>query len=577
MRILKSHPLLKLVNSYLIDASQPSNISYLWNFGSLLAVCLIIQIITGVTLAMHYSPNVLEAFNSIEHELGTGLLFIFFQFFFMCAIFNVGDFTIFSIKNMAIVTFFISQQYIKICNILQTNILQTNQDNQLLFNNELILTPKSSNIPGPRITAEGPAEDVDFYEWFRGLVDGEGCFIISPKKNNSFSFKFDVYMHKDNWPMLKYIANRLGVGRVYVREHFANFTVVSQKDLLTIINIFDKYPLNTSKNLNYLLWKKGYELYYNRKKLGDGLYKDLKNLTEELVNLKNQMNKKRNDFKQSDNHHVYITPYWLLGFVEAEGFFSVVLKDYRLVFGIGQTASEAVVLEAIQKFLLELPALRPRPKDLVLGRKGEYKITRRDSNIVSLTVSNKIKNENSKPMATLATYKTDFITNTLVPFFDNLTWLSNKKLDYEDWKLILNIKNQGKHFTEEGKELIPLLGRGMNRGRLSTNIKEDHLCLTREEIKEKTLKLLSSPSNYDIHDDGKIWIKSLKVYLKGRGNINVKVLDQNNELIYNFISIKECAQFFNVSERTINRKLDKGTTIEFNGKFLTLNRNVSLL
>lgn len=67
MRILKNHPLLKLVNSYLIDASQPSNISYLWNFGSLLAVCLIIQIITGVTLAMHYSPNVLEAFNSIEH------------------------------------------------------------------------------------------------------------------------------------------------------------------------------------------------------------------------------------------------------------------------------------------------------------------------------------------------------------------------------------------------------------------------------------------------------------------------------------------------------------------------------
>ena len=67
MRILKSHPLLKLVNSYLIDASQPSNISYLWNFGSLLLLCLVIQIITGVTLAMHYSPSVLEAFNSIEH------------------------------------------------------------------------------------------------------------------------------------------------------------------------------------------------------------------------------------------------------------------------------------------------------------------------------------------------------------------------------------------------------------------------------------------------------------------------------------------------------------------------------
>jgi ubiquinol-cytochrome c reductase cytochrome b subunit len=67
MRILKSHPLLKLVNHYLIDATQPSNISYLWNFGSLLAVCLVIQIATGVTLAMHYNPSVLEAFNSVEH------------------------------------------------------------------------------------------------------------------------------------------------------------------------------------------------------------------------------------------------------------------------------------------------------------------------------------------------------------------------------------------------------------------------------------------------------------------------------------------------------------------------------
>jgi group I intron endonuclease len=67
MRIFKSHPLLKLANSYLIDSAQPSNLSYLWNFGSLLGFCLVIQIITGVTLAMHYNPSVLEAFNSVEH------------------------------------------------------------------------------------------------------------------------------------------------------------------------------------------------------------------------------------------------------------------------------------------------------------------------------------------------------------------------------------------------------------------------------------------------------------------------------------------------------------------------------
>jgi ubiquinol-cytochrome c reductase cytochrome b subunit len=67
MRIFKTNPLLKLVNSYLVDSPQPSNISYLWNFGSLLALCLGIQIVTGVTLAMHYTPTIYEAFNSVEH------------------------------------------------------------------------------------------------------------------------------------------------------------------------------------------------------------------------------------------------------------------------------------------------------------------------------------------------------------------------------------------------------------------------------------------------------------------------------------------------------------------------------
>ena len=68
MRLLKSHPLLRLANSYLVDSPQPINLSYLWSFGSLLAFCLVIQIITGVTLAMHYNPSGTEAFNSVEHK-----------------------------------------------------------------------------------------------------------------------------------------------------------------------------------------------------------------------------------------------------------------------------------------------------------------------------------------------------------------------------------------------------------------------------------------------------------------------------------------------------------------------------
>jgi ubiquinol-cytochrome c reductase cytochrome b subunit len=54
MRIFKSYPLIRMVNSYVIDSPQPSNISYWWNFGSLLALCLIIQILSGIFLAMKY-------------------------------------------------------------------------------------------------------------------------------------------------------------------------------------------------------------------------------------------------------------------------------------------------------------------------------------------------------------------------------------------------------------------------------------------------------------------------------------------------------------------------------------------
>nr|AVN68116.1 cytochrome b [Carbrunneria paramaxi] len=62
-----SHPLFKIANNALIDLPSPSNINAWWNFGSLLGLCLIIQIITGIFLAMHYCPNIELAFNSVNH------------------------------------------------------------------------------------------------------------------------------------------------------------------------------------------------------------------------------------------------------------------------------------------------------------------------------------------------------------------------------------------------------------------------------------------------------------------------------------------------------------------------------
>nr|YP_010309767.1 cytochrome b [Lagorina sericea]UMR54884.1 cytochrome b [Lagorina sericea] len=63
----KMSPAIKIINNSLIDLPSPSNISLLWNFGSLLGLCLMIQIVTGIFLAMHYCPNVDMAFNSMIH------------------------------------------------------------------------------------------------------------------------------------------------------------------------------------------------------------------------------------------------------------------------------------------------------------------------------------------------------------------------------------------------------------------------------------------------------------------------------------------------------------------------------
>nr|UKE80175.1 cytochrome b [Pyrota palpalis] len=67
MPLRKMSPALKIVNNSLIDLPTPSNISLLWNFGSLLGLCLVIQIATGIFLAMHYCPNIEMAFNSVIH------------------------------------------------------------------------------------------------------------------------------------------------------------------------------------------------------------------------------------------------------------------------------------------------------------------------------------------------------------------------------------------------------------------------------------------------------------------------------------------------------------------------------
>lgn len=98
MAFRKSNVYLSLVNSYLIDSPQPSTINYWWNLGSLLGLCLVIQILTGIFMAMHYSSNIELAFSSVEHimrDVQYGWLLRYMHangasFFFICMYMHIA-------------------------------------------------------------------------------------------------------------------------------------------------------------------------------------------------------------------------------------------------------------------------------------------------------------------------------------------------------------------------------------------------------------------------------------------------------------------------------------------------------
>nr|BAK42094.1 cytochrome b [Curimatopsis evelynae] len=94
----KTNPVLKIANDSLIDLPAPSNISAWWNFGSLLLLCLMMQILTGLFLAMHYTSDISTAFSSVAHicrDVNYGWLIRNMHangasFFFICIYLHIG-------------------------------------------------------------------------------------------------------------------------------------------------------------------------------------------------------------------------------------------------------------------------------------------------------------------------------------------------------------------------------------------------------------------------------------------------------------------------------------------------------
>lgn len=193
----------------------------------------------------------------------------------------------------------------------------------------------------------------NFYEWLSGLTDGEGYFIIAfANEGSSFLFKFEIGLPIDDAKMLSFIQENLGIGKVSVYGNRVTYSVTKKEDIAKLLEIFTKYPLESTKYLNFSDFKRAFNLYTSVNKITTDLLK-------EIGEIKSGMNSFITNYELPVGKYFKITPYWLLGFVEGEGsFFALQIKDtpskISLVFGLYQTIKDLALMLAIKDFIHNL-------------------------------------------------------------------------------------------------------------------------------------------------------------------------------------------------------------------------------
>ena len=229
-------------------------------------------------------------------------------------------------------------------------------------------------------------------------------------------------------------------------------TVKHRKDIYKLIAIFDKYSLNTTKYLDYLDFKKAFNLYLGR----DKTIKEKQTLIDQILELKNRMNMSRVNFSLPAEHKIVISGPWLLGFIEGEGSFYLDRTELRPVFSIIQTEIQLPVLEKIQEFL---------ESNLGFDKYSMFKL--KSSSAMSITRGKAVNN--SKSLAVVVIKNTNILNNYLIPYLDNMQFITKKGKDFDDFKIICTAVYNRTYRTEEIKQLILKLSYSMNNFRLSTN------------------------------------------------------------------------------------------------------------
>ena len=191
-----------------------------------------------------------------------------------------------------------------------------------------------------------------FEQWLVGIVDGDGTFSIY-NSGNKWNLTFKIDQSRYNLKLLFYIKNKLGAGKVKQSGNAASFVIRDRKLLNQyIFPIFDKYSLLTSKQFNYLKFRKAYSILENPNLNALQRNTQLLEIYRKPIPVNYTSPVWNNNLSDSIAYNT-MTKAWLVGFIEAEGSFYIVQKDAkRLVHGFGLTQKlDPIVLKCIGSIL----------------------------------------------------------------------------------------------------------------------------------------------------------------------------------------------------------------------------------
>lgn len=269
-----------------------------------------------------------------------------------------------------------------------------------------------------------------------GLIDAEGCFsIIKISSKNSYRFEFKISQMGYSKGLLLGVKKHLNCGQVSIenKKHGSmKFSITKKNELKEILLPFiEKYELQSSKNLDFKSFKEAILLSENGNEA-------------KILALKNSMNNSRSNLQRynyTKNKTYNLTNGWLSGFIEGDGSFQFYIgkKEIYASLEISQHFSNRYLLKAIKLFLNNEGLIKPKnfsiEKGPLVGQFGSGRLL--------------------------------ILESTLIPILDSYNFLSIKNKDYNDWKVLINMKKKRCYNTSGGlKTMIKIKN---NRNRIKTN------------------------------------------------------------------------------------------------------------